>query len=65
MQILLDNENNASKLKHASKTANSTYGKRARVTRPEYIRVWKAAFEFDNFSDTELARALSLVSQGR
>lgn len=63
--VLLDNENNASKLKHASKTASSTYGKRARVTRPEYIHVWKAAFELDNFSNTELARALSIVSGNR
>ena len=63
--VLLDNENNASKLKQASRTANSTYGKRARVTRPEYIHVWKAAFELDNYSNTELARSLSLVSQGR
>ena len=63
--VMLDNENNASKLKHASKTAGSTYGRRARVTRPEYIHVWKTAFELDNFSNTELARALSVVASGR
>ncbi|HVI60424.1 MAG TPA: hypothetical protein VM619_16340 [Luteimonas sp.] len=63
--VLLDNENSASKLKRASRVANSTYDHRFRVTRPEYIHVWKAAFELDNFSNSEIARALTTVSDGR
>jgi len=62
--ILLDNENHARKLKKESVTAQSTYEYRKRVTRPEYIHVWKKSLEFDNFSDSELAAALTEVSGG-
>ena len=63
--ILLDNENNAEKLKKAAANASSIFGHRKRITRPEYVRIWKRSFEFDNFSDTELASALSKVAEGR
>ena len=63
--ILLDNENNASKLKQAAKTSYSLFGHRKRITRPEYVHVWKQAFELDNFSSTELALALTRLSRGK
>ncbi|WBX94967.1 hypothetical protein [Pseudoxanthomonas mexicana] len=63
--VVLDNENFASKLKRESATTRSTYGHRKRITRPEYIHVWKSAFELDNFSNSELARALIRVSGER
>ena len=63
VMILLDNENHAAKLKQAAATAKSTYGHRARITRPEYIRVWDRSLEFDNFSDSELACALSELAK--
>ncbi|MCY4361938.1 MAG: hypothetical protein OXE42_07120 [Gammaproteobacteria bacterium] len=34
------------------------------MTRPEYIRIWKDSFEFDNFSCTEIANALNELAQG-
>ena len=34
------------------------------MTRPEYIRIWKDAFEFDNFSCSEIANAMSELAQG-
>lgn len=63
--VVLDNENSASKLKRESVTAPSTYGHRKRITRPEYIHVWRSAFELDNFSNSELASALIRVSGSR
>lgn len=63
--VLLDNENNAERLKIAAAKASSIFGHRKRITRPEYIRVWKRSFEFDNFSDTELASALTEVAEER
>ncbi len=63
--IVLDNENRAGKLKKAAGEMHSIHGHRNRVTRPEYIQVWKRSFEFDNFSDSELSAALTRVSSGR
>lgn len=63
--VVLDNENYASKLKRESATTPSTYGHRRRITRPEYVHVWKSAFELDNFSSSELAQALTRVSGDR
>ena len=34
------------------------------ITRPEYIRIWKRSFEFDNFSCAEIAAALCEVAKG-
>ena len=62
--LVLDNENDSSRLKDEARRARSIHGSRNRITRPEYIRIWKASFEFDNFSDTELAAALSKVAEG-
>ena len=63
--IVLDNENKAKRLKQAASSFRSIFGHRTRATRPEYIRVWKRSFEFDNFSDSELAASLSEASEGR
>lgn len=62
--VVLDNENNAVKLKREGGKMRSFFGHRNRVTRPEYIHVWKTSFEFDNFSDTELALCLTRACGG-
>jgi hypothetical protein len=62
--VLLDNENYSSRLKSEISRASSIYGHRRRITRPEYIHIWKSTFEFDNFSDTEIASALTKVANG-
>ena len=59
--LVLDNENHAEKLRAAMPTAASIHGVRKRLTRPEYLRLWDKTFEFDNFSDAELAEALTKV----
>ena len=63
--LILDNENYAHRLKNAGKTMKSIHTNRRYVTRPEYIRIWKRSFEFDNFSCTEIAAALGEVAEGR
>lgn len=63
--LILDNENQATRLKKAARDKLSIHGHRRHVTRSEYIRVWRRTFEFDNFSDTELALAMTRISDGR
>ncbi|MDE0058836.1 MAG: hypothetical protein OXI22_05055 [Defluviicoccus sp.] len=63
--LILDNENYAHRLKNAGKKMKSIHTNRRYVTRPEYIRIWKRSFEFDNFSCTEIAAALGEVAEGR
>ena len=62
--LLLDNEGQALHLQRTAKHKASIHRHRKRVTRPEYIHVWKQSFEFDNFTDTELAAALTTVARG-
>ena len=63
--IILDNENAAGKLKREARSFRSLHHSGRLATRPEYIKVWRTSFEFDNFSATELARALTAVSGRR
>ena len=62
--LVLDNENYAKKLKQEAQKAKSIHSNRRYVTRPEYIRIWKDSFEFDNFSCSEIASALNKLSKG-
>jgi len=62
--LILDNENYAADLKAKAKDAKSIHGSRRYVTRPEYIRIWKDSFEFDNFSCAEIAAALTELARG-
>ena len=63
--LILDNERHARKLKSAANKMTSIHTDRRYITRPEYIRIWKRSFEFDNFSCTEIASALGEVAEGR
>lgn len=62
--LVLDNENYAEKLKRESRQAKSIHSKQRYVTRPDYIRIWKKTFEFDNFSCREIAAAMNKLAQG-
>src|SRR6266542_1720373 len=62
--LILDNERYARKLKAEARNAKSIHSRRY-VTRPEYIKVWKRSFEFDNFSCAEIANALTQMSAGK
>jgi hypothetical protein len=57
--VILDNENHAKKFQTAARKAKSIHHSKRFATRPEYIRVWKNSFEFDNFSCSEIAAAMS------
>jgi len=58
--ILADNEGWASKnLRHGLPQALSTYFPDRKTTRPNYVRIWSLCFELNNFSDTEIALALT------
>ena len=63
--LILDNENYANKLKVETRKAKSKLSEQRYVTRPEYIRIWKDSFEFDNFSCSEIATAMNELAQGR
>ena len=60
--LVLDNERYARKLKEKIKDAPSIHAKGRKVTRPEYIKIWKRSLEFDNFSCTEIANALTKLA---
>ena len=62
--LILDNERYARKLKAEAQKAKSIHSRR-HVTRREYIKVWKRSFEFDNFSCTEIATALTEMIGGQ
>ncbi|TGQ43701.1 MULTISPECIES: hypothetical protein [unclassified Mesorhizobium] len=62
--LILDNENNARKLKEAAKSFASTLHTNRYATRPEYIKIWRSSFEFDNFSATEIAHAMTALARG-
>jgi len=62
--IILDNENEAAKLKREARKAVSIHHSNRHITRQEYICVWKDSFEFDNFSASEIAAAMVEISQG-
>lgn len=57
--LILDNERYARRLKAAAKDQKSIHHRRRYVTRPEYIKIWKTSYEFENFSPTEIAAALT------
>ena len=63
--VVLDREGAAAKLQQAAKTRKPLAGLRRRVIPPERVTVWRRNFEFDNFSDTDLATALTEASGGR
>src|SRR3990172_3931473 len=61
--LILDNERYARKLKAEAQKAKSIHSRRY-VTRPEYLKVWKRSFEFDNFSCAEIASVLTEIAAG-
>lgn len=61
--LILDDERHARKLKHGARETKSLLHPKRYVTRPEYVKVWRKSFEFDNFSASEIATALSRLSR--
>lgn len=59
--ILLDNEGGAVFAKNNLLTSVSAYFEKRAITKDEYIRIWNLNYEFDNFTDGEIAKALSSI----
>ena len=57
--LVLDNENHAKYLKREAEKMRSIHHEARNVTRHDYVKIWKQTFEFDNFSCTEIAKALN------
>lgn len=62
--VILDNEGRAQQLKEAAGTKRSLFGQRKYATKRSRVKIWRTNFEFDNFSDTEIARALTNLAHG-
>lgn len=64
--VLLDNEGLAPvNIGKGLRKAPSIHSSDRRVTRPDYVKLWKLCFELDNFNDAELARALTIYAEGK
>ncbi len=63
--VVLDSEGRVTKIKEKLLQATSKYDPKRRVTKDEYIHVWKKNIEFGNFSHDEIARAMTELSEGR
>jgi len=59
--VILDNEGRASKIKNRLIKAKSKYPPRKMVTKEDYVHIWNKNIEFDNFSDNEIARAMTTL----
>ncbi|GAG02387.1 unnamed protein product, partial [marine sediment metagenome] len=63
--IILDNEGRVSSLKdRLIKVPSKFYSKRT-VTKDEYMYLWNRNIEFDNFSHSEIAQAMTMLSEDR
>jgi len=63
--VVLDNEGRVPTVKQRLLQKRSKYYPRRKVTRDEYIHVWKKNIEFDNFSHEEIARAMTELCESR
>ena len=64
--VLLDNED--SRIEAVKKrlcTTPSSYHPKRTITRQELVFVWNASMEFDNFSDSEISKAMTEISESR
>lgn len=61
--VLFDREGLAAKnIGKGLREAVSVFSPHRRVTRRDYVKLWKLCFELDNFSNTELAAAMTELS---
>ncbi|CAG1021669.1 hypothetical protein DOJK_01145 [Patescibacteria group bacterium] len=63
--IVLDKEGRVPQIKERLVRAPSKYHPKRKVTKGEYIHVWNKNIEFDNFTDDEIALAMTKLSEGR
>lgn len=63
--FVLDNENNSLACRDKLISKPSQYEPNLTLTKPQFFTIWERNIEFDNFSDQELADALTEVSENR
>lgn len=63
--IIVDNEGRLDDIRKKLIQAKTKYNTKRRVTIGEYIRIWHKNIEFDNFSDDEIASAMTQLSENR
>jgi len=63
--LVLDNERHARKLRAEVPRARSIHHPKRYVTRLDYTKFWRRSFEFDNYSCSEIAKALCVVAGER
>jgi hypothetical protein len=61
--IILDNEGRAAEIKRNLVQKQSRYFGKRTVTREEYIFLWESSIEFANFTNEEIATALTELSE--
>ena len=62
---LFDREGDAVRTRERLVAADSRFVQGRKLTSPDYIHLWNDSIEFDNFSDEEIAAAMTAVSEGR
>lgn len=63
--VVLDNENNAGAARAKLSQTPSQWNSNRTITKEEYIHIWERSIEFDNFTDGEIAEAMTIVSDNR
>ena len=63
--LILDRENQAKTLKIAANRKKSIHGQNRMAMPANHIELWKVSLEFDNFSNTEIATAMTNLAGGR
>jgi hypothetical protein len=62
---ILDNENNSKAFRTKIAKLPSHWNPNRAITKEEYIHIWNANVEFDNFTDEEIAQSMNATSEGR
>ena len=63
--VIGDNEGNTQSLKDRLIQAPSSFDPGRNITNNDYFTIWNTSFEYDNFTNDEIAQALNTFSDGR
>lgn len=63
--VVLDNENNSLATRTKLAKTPSQWNPNRTITKEEYIHIWNQSIEFDNFTDDEIAEAMSIACENR
>jgi hypothetical protein len=63
--VVLDNENNTGAAKKKLCHSTSQWNPNRTITKEEYIHIWERNIEFDNFTDCEIAEAMTITGENR